>query len=234
MRRIAYFLFFLLMVTHSDLRGQKTKSNPMEEETIAKMIDAVGGIEVWSKAKGFRMLEIAWYGNLDHPLVREFWVDFEQPRIRMETKSIERRQAVALNISSGWTKAENQKTTQWDADRVNGWKSFWPGIPTRVFSLIAQNHPSLTYELFPDRIDFFVDGTFAVWISVSKDGVPLAYGRNKEHTETHFLGEVMPYGPVKLWKEATEPGGQWKVEMVDYELLTTLPEGIFHWETLEK
>ncbi len=75
-----------------------------------------------------------------------------------------------------------------------------------------------------DRIDFYVDQKFAVWIATDPSGAPVAYGRNDNHKETHFLGEMLPYGPVTLWKEAIEPGGQWRVVMVSYELLKKMPD----------
>ncbi|MGX1929059.1 hypothetical protein [Flagellimonas sp. 2504JD4-2] len=202
------------------LKGQEITDSDIRKQKIDSLLHFLGGEDIWAKARGFRMLEIATYSALEHHMVREFWVDFEQPRIKMQTKSIERRETVALNNDKGWTKDRDQQVTPWKENRVNGWRSFWPGIPTRIFSLLARKDASVTYKVYEDRIDFYVDGKFAVWIATSQNGCPVAYGREKEHTETHFLGKIVPYGPVNLWKDAYEPGGQWRFTMVDYELLS--------------
>ncbi len=198
------------------------QSQEQEPKVITNLLNSVGGKEVWSRARGFRMLEIAHYANLKHPLIREYWVDFKQPRIKELTRSIERRQVQALNINKGWTNKYDGKIAVWDAKRLSGWQSFWPGIPTRIFHLIASKDPSLTYQVHEDKIDFYIDGNFAVWIATDESGNPVAYGRSMNHKETHFLGEMLNYNSVRLWKEAFEPGGQWNVEMVDYQLLDDL------------
>ncbi len=212
----------LILLVNSKLQGQEITDTVLRKQKIDSLLKAVGGEEVWAKAKGFRMLEIAHYSKLKHPMVREFYVDFEKPRIKMQTKSIEKRELVALNLNTGWTKNEKEEIVKWKENQVNGWKSFWPGIPTRIFSMLAKKHHSVSYKVYPDRIDFYIDNIFAVWVATAKNGIPVAYGREKEHVETHFLGEVMAYGPVNLWRDAYEPGGQWQFTMVDYELLTDL------------
>ncbi len=216
-------LFWCLLCLLAPVKAEVISATQPKPEVISNMLQAVGGLEVWQSAAGFRMLEIAHYANLKLPLVREFWVDFKQPRIRQETRGVKQAQTNVLNLSSGWTNNAGQ-IKDWESSQVNGWRSFWPGIPTRIFHLLASNDKSLTYEIKKDRTDFYVDGVFAVWIATDADGTPVAYGRNDNHKDTHFLGEVMPYGSVKLWNEAIEPGGQWRVVMVDYELLSQMPQ----------
>ncbi|MEX0312663.1 MAG: hypothetical protein AB3N18_00685 [Allomuricauda sp.] len=205
-------------------KGQEITNADVRKQKIDSLLKFLGGEDIWAKAKGFRMLEIATYSGLEHPMVREFWVDFEQPRIKMITKSIERRETVALNNKNGWTKDQEGKVTPWNQNRVNGWQSFWPGIPTRIFSRLAKKDASVSFKVYEDRIDFYVNDKFAVWIATSQNGSPVAYGRSKEHTETHFLGEIVPYGQVNLWKDAYEPGGHWRFTMVDYELLSDMDQ----------
>ncbi|WP_411029261.1 hypothetical protein [Spongiimicrobium sp. 3-5] len=212
-----------LGLTLGSYAQEKSSANERPKE-IEQLLEAVGGQEAWAEAKGFHMLEIAHFGSLKHPLIREYWVDFEKPRIKESTQGILRRQVQALNVDSGWTDREDQELKTWSTSTVGQWNSFWPGIPTRIFHLIAKKDPGLTYNVYEDRIDFFVEGNFAVWIATDVNGNPLAYGRSKNHLETHFLGEILPYGPVNLWKDASEPGGQWKVVMVDYELLSDMSE----------
>lgn len=220
-------LILAFVLCSCSLKGQEITNSDVRKQKIDSLLRFLGGKDIWAKAKGFRMLEIATYSGLEHPMVREFWVDFEQPRIKMQTKSIERRETVALNIKTGWTKTEKSQITLWSHNRVNGWRSFWPGIPTRIFAMLARKDPSVSYKVYEDRIDFYIDEKFAVWIATSQNGSPVAYGRNKEHTETHFLGEIVPYGPVNLWKDAYEPGGHWRFTMIDYELLTDLSQVSF-------
>ena len=107
----------------------------------------------------------------------------------------------------------------WTRETVQAWSGFWPGIPTRVFHLLASNDSSVEARLRPgNRLDIFVNGAFAVWIATNEQGVPVAYGRDEAHPLTHFLGRMQPYGPVRLWSAAYEPGDWWHVVMVDYEL----------------
>ncbi|WP_222983070.1 hypothetical protein [Flagellimonas meishanensis] len=188
------------------------------EEDIENLLNAVGGTKFWKDAKGFHMLEIAHYANLKLPLVREFWVDFQNPRILQKTYGNGANSTQALNIDNGWTITKGQLEV-WDDEKVNNWKSFWPGIPTRIFHLLAIKDPHLSYLVKEDRIDFFIDNAFVVWISCDLNGNPVAYGRSNNHAETHFLGKIIKYGNLNLWDSAYEPGGQWWVQMIDYVLL---------------
>lgn len=227
MKSMSYFFILAIVVLFQNVCGQEIKTTEIRQQKIDSLLKAVGGKTIWASAKGFRMVEIANYSKLNHPLVREFWVDFETPRIKVHTKSIERRQITALNDESGWTLDSNSEIAVWDSNKVKGWRSFWPGIPTRIFAMLARDDDSITYKVYEDRIDFYINEIFAVWIATTVNGTPVAYGREKEHTETHFLGEVLPYGPVKLWKDAYEPGGLWRFTMVDYEILDNLTKVSF-------
>ena len=129
------------------------------------------------------------------------------------------RQTRALNGDTGWTE-RNGELTIWDRQMTDAWRSFWPGIPTRVFHLLAAGDRSVEASWRDGVIDFHIDGRRVVWIAADEDGVPVAYGRDERHTETHVLGKHEAYGNTVLWTEATEPGGNWRVVMVDYELLT--------------
>ena len=195
-----------------------TKKRP---DAINKLMKAVGNEQVWKNAKGFHMLEIAHYASLELPLIREFWIDFQHPRIKIITRSAVQRNERVFNTHMGWT-IKGDTLSIWEENKVQGYASFWPGIPSRIFHLIAKNDPSLTYSIEEDRINFYINGEFAVWIATDNEGNPVAYGRSNNHAETHFLGQMLDYGPVRLWKEAHEPGGQWKVVMVDYQLLDDL------------
>ncbi|WP_422861117.1 hypothetical protein [Flagellimonas sp. W118] len=219
MKKILGILIGILIYSHA--HGQETSTH--RPERIDKLMKAVGDENSWRMAKGFHMLEITNVSSHKLPLVRDFWIDFEQPRIKIITRSIGENNERVLNINNGWT-LEGNTLTEWEEKTVNGFRSFWPGIPTRIFHLIASNDPSLSYDLNEDRIDFYVDGRFAVWIATDSNGNPVAYGRSNNHAETHFLGEMTDYGPIRLWKEAFEPGGEWSVLMVDYRLLKSLSD----------
>ena len=211
----------LLLISIFPFLGSSQEIDANRPEKVNALMSAVGNIDSWKNAKGFYMLEIAHYKSLNLPLVRHFWIDFETPRIKIKSRSAERHEDRALNNKMGWT-LEKGELSLWEESTVNGFRSFWPGIPTRIFHLLANNDPSLTYEVDDDRINFSVDGQFVVWIATDPEGNPVAYGRSDNHAETHFLGEMIAYGPTRLWKEAYEPGGQWKVTMVDYKLLDDL------------
>lgn len=182
------------------------------------MLDAVGGREVWRDAHGFFMSEILYTDQSPVPVIRKYWIDFEIPRIRATAEGRGFRQVQILNENSGWTQ-RNGETSEWSDETVNGWRSFWPGIPTRIFHLLASGDPSVTPVWRDGVIDFFIDGRRVVWIGLNDEGTPVAYGREDRHTETHMLGEYIDYGDVRLWSEAIEPGGTWRVVMVDYELM---------------
>ncbi len=182
------------------------------------MLEAVGGRDVWREATGFTMTEILYSDQRDLPVVREYWVDFKTPRIMETAKAVGLRQTRALNRNAGWTLRDGDLTA-WETGAVNGWKSFWPGIPTRIFHLLASDDPGLSVKWRDGVMDFFIDEKRVVWIATNEEGIPDAYGREDRHSDTHFLGKTLAYGDVNLWSEAIEPGGDWRVVMVDYTLL---------------
>lgn len=193
------------------------RSDHLQSE-IDKMLEAVGGRDVWKSATGFTMSEILHTDQRELPVIREYWVDFETPRIMETAKAVGLRQTRALNGDSGWTMRDGA-VTGWDAETVNGWRSFWPGIPTRIFHLLASDDPSVTVKWRDGVMDFFIEGQRVVWIATNEEGIPVAYGRDERHSDTHFLGKTLAYGDVNLWSVAIEPGEDWRVVMVDYKLL---------------
>jgi len=211
----------LLLLIPGAALAQDTREG---EAPIAALLEQVGGAEVWASARGFHMVEIMRSSSIEVPTVREYWVDFESPRIIEKATTHRIDQLQALNVNEGWTLrqrvGEEPILTTWDEDTVAGWNGFWPGIPTRVFHLLASEDPSVEARMNGDhRIDIFVDGQFAVWIGIDADAKPIAYGREESHVETHFLGAYFDYGPVRLWSTAYEQGDQWSVTMVDYKLI---------------
>jgi len=202
---------------------QAVSAQPVEQE-VERMLEAVGGREVWANATGFTMVETLHAEGYELPIYREYWVDFESPRIMERATGRGLRQVQALNGNSGWT-LNNGELRQWNDAEVAGWASFWPGIPTRVFHLLASDDPSVEPRLRDGVIDIFVDGVRAVWIGTDAGGTPVVYGREDRHTDSHFLGRPLQYGDVTLWSEASEPGGDWHVVMIDYALLTE-PHGV--------
>ncbi len=185
---------------------------------VEKLLKAVGGREVWSKAQGFTMSEILHSDQYELPVLRHYWVDFTSPRIMESAEGNGLRQSRALNVDQGWT-VRNGEHSDWSAEQVAGWNSFWPGIPTRVFHLLASNDPAVRTEWRDGVIDIFLDDKRVVWIATDPHGTPVAYGREDRHTDTHFLGKPLQYGDVTLWSEAIEPGDDWRVVMVDYQLM---------------
>ncbi len=210
------FVLFVLVAVNANAHAQE--GTPQLKLEIEKMLEAVGGRDVWRDATGFTMSEILYTDQSDLPVIREYWVDFETPRILETARATGLRQTRALNDNTGWTQRDGQ-VSDWDAETINGWRSFWPGIPTRIFHLLASDDPSLTVAWRDGVMDFFIDGRRVVWIATNDAGTPVAYGREDRHSDTHFLGKSLPYGNVNLWSEAIEPGGDWRVVMVDYQLL---------------
>ena len=185
---------------------------------IEKMLTAVGGRDTWAKARGFTMAEILHSDQFELPVIRHYWVDFTAPRIMETAEGNGLRQTRALNVDRGWTMSDGEYA-DWSEGQVNGWRSFWPGIPTRVFHLLAAKDPSVRAEWRDGVIDIYIGGERVVWIATEPNGTPIASGREDRHTETHFLGKPLQYGDVTLWSEAIEPGGDWRVVMVDYQSL---------------
>ena len=194
---------------------------------INKMLNAVGGREAWANATGFTMSEILYSDERELPVMRHYWVDFKSPRIMEKAEGRGLLQTRALNEDTGWT-VRNGALSSWDEATVTGWKGFWPGIPTRIFHLLAIDDPGVTPVWRDGVIDIFIDGQRVVWIATDDAGTPVAYGRDERHTDTHFLGKPLDYGNVTLWSEAIEPGGDWRVVMIDYELLTDPHTVSFH------
>ena len=191
---------------------------PAADAVVDALLEQVGGRDVWADATGFHMVEILEDAALPLPAIREYWVDFRRPRVMERTTTHAVKQLQALDGDRGWIVRDGVHSP-WSPDQVAGWRGFWPGIPTRVFHLLAARDPSVAVALRDgNRLDISIDGRFAVWIAVDEEGVPVAYGREEAHTYTHFLGRMEAYGPVRLWTAAYEPGDAWKVTMVDYEL----------------
>ncbi len=193
-------------------------ANTVEEE-VERLLEAVGGRAVWADATGFTMQEILYVEGRELPVYREYWVDFETPRIMERATGRGLRQVQALNGDGGWTLRDGE-LSEWSEEQIAGWRAFWPGIPTRVFHLLASDDPSVEARLRDGVIDIYVDGERVVWIGADAQGTPVVYGREERHGDSHFLGRALPYDDVVLWSEAIEPGGDWRVVMIDYELLT--------------
>ena len=72
-------LIIFILACCSNAAAQE-RSDQLQNE-IDKMLEAVGGRDVWREATGFTMTEILYSDQRDLPVVREYWVDFKTPRI---------------------------------------------------------------------------------------------------------------------------------------------------------
>ncbi len=111
----------ILLCFLAPVKSDTISATQEKPEFIKKMLEAVGGIETWAAAAGFRMLEIAHFGGIKTPFVREYWVDFDQPRIKEFARGNMRLQTSVLNLNEGWTE-KDQEINAWESDQVKGWQ----------------------------------------------------------------------------------------------------------------
>ncbi|TXN38309.1 hypothetical protein FVB32_08440 [Flagellimonas hymeniacidonis] len=191
------------------------------QDLVKQLMKAIGDKEVWKNAKGCYMLAIAHQRNLELPMVRSFWIDFEEPRIKIQTRSNQKNSTKVLNRTNGWT-IEKGVSSFWDEKTVNDYHLFWQGIPTRIFHLLSRKERNLSYEMESNKIHFSFKGNSIFWIALDHGGNPSAHGNSNPKSKTYFLGEMTSYRKINLWKEAVEQGGKQRIELIDYQLLNDM------------
>lgn len=137
---------------------------------VQRLLQGMGGAEVWSKARSLRVIEESYSIRVSGPSRAVFYRDLEQPRIRWESSSSAGNSVTVITPSGGWLQQGNTVTALPEA-RVASFTSLWPKLIYTLYRRFAGGDPALSFTLENDRRLLINDNGAAIgWIEVDLDG----------------------------------------------------------------
>ena len=190
--------------------------------TIDRMLEHVGGRDVWARATGFHTKTIERVGQQRLPVSVYYWRDFEKLHGAMLARNQDIRMFRLYDADRGRIRrmGEEQPMTSSDLKREhNGWRA----NIYLIFSQLARRDPSVSVSKHHEKLIFKDQtGEAYFWIALDRDGRPVQYGRGlaSDYGASHILRNYETLGDVTLWTVTEPMHGDGRYEILEFELLT--------------
>ena len=194
------------------------QSNNEAWQVANRMLENLGGREVWASARTLYVRERAFPASLAGPIKAEFWRDLEVPAYRSLIEGPSIRRETRWSEKGGWVN-RNGVQSELTADAITANISDWRQEPYVMYHKLAVRDSSLHLELANDnRLEIFDEqnGKLLCWFVVDASGALLIWGNIYEgEVSEHVYGPLREFGQVSMPAWGTSTTGSWRFEYED-------------------
>ena len=215
--------FLSLSLPTVAVANSKLKGADEAVKTAERLVAAVGGKEVWAKAKSIYVAERAWPPALDHMITEVVWRDFVNPRQYFKLEGFKTERGIserAFDEQQGWVYNSQGEFRVMDSLEHKREVLFWPGDVYIMYHRLAINDESLTVKLEGNKLVIEgADEQSLGWFDVDANGAPVRWGLNTGLEKVEYVfGPMRSFGRVRFpaWGASTD--GSWRYEYTDVEL----------------
>lgn len=197
--------------------------------TLEALLDAMGGRSAWAELRGLAVLAVHHLAEQPAPFDNRIWLDFERPRLRIESNLLGLRRVRVLDGEQGWRQRGDEPTTALPPADVASEREWWASHVYRTISRLARRDPALAISLSDDgRLLVQESGAALAWLRVDRRGEPIAFGARETPPErgTQF-GPLAPHGALRFPSFSINNQGRWRAIPSRFEADPALPEGLF-------
>lgn len=191
-------------------------------QTIDRMLEHVGGRNVWASATGFHSKTIERVDGQRLPISVYYWRDFEKPHGATLARNQDIRMLRIFGAEKGSIRrtGDEQPMNPSDLEREhNGWRA----NIFLIFSQLARGDSSLSVSRRDEKLVFMdSSGEDYFWIALDEDDRPAQYGRGlaSDYGSSHILRNYEKLDDVTLWTVTEPMHGGGRYEVLEFELLT--------------
>ena len=224
-RRTMFALFFPFAMlaappaVNADMQG--------DEAAIVlanRMIEAMGGHQVWSDAVWMHVKERSFAPNQPHALAHEAWRGLQVKQARYSTQNEDVTYEQAWNLDAGW-RVLNGDYLQFDETRHGQVVDSWAREIYTMYHRFAVGDPSLRLISTGDhafQIEHAETGEPLGSFSVSAEGGVLVWSSDDV---TYVYGPLKSFGEINLPAWGAQTNGGWRFNYLEATLHnTSMPE----------
>ena len=222
MTRLLSIIAIVLVVWLDNTAHAQSREGPW---VIAdRLLESLGGRQVWAEARSLYVRERAFPASLDTPVTAEFWRDLERPAYRSLIVGESIRRETVWSEAGGYTVRDGVRSDM-PADRLRSEIADWRQEPHVMYHKLARRDETLDLRLKgDDRLEIFdrESGELLCWFVVDVSGALLRWGNYYQgEVSEHVYGPLHDFGDVRMPAWGTSTTGSWRFE---YEAVQPLTE----------
>lgn len=193
-----------------------------------RMLAALGGRDAWARAKNtVNDSRQDWDG--EPPELRVvITMDFERPRIRIETWGKDLHVIRVLDGESHWRMSRDGQVGPVPDNVVEIDRKFWQGHVYRTLHRIAARDPSITLALGKEgRLEVHEAGKRIAWYALDRRGQPYLYGAHDDEVGGIFGPWEREAAGIRHPVWVTREGGKWRAMLNRLEVNVPLEAAVF-------
>lgn len=218
------FAVFALMVGMPGAQAAAPEAAALAE----RMLAALGGRDAWAAAKNtINDSRQDWDGDPSELRV-VITMDFERPRVRVETWGAGLHVVRAIDGDRHWRRTRDGKIEPLTAEFLEGDRRFYAGHVYRTLHRIAKRDPALALSMGKEgRLEAHEGGKRIAWYALDRAGQPYLYGAHDDEVGSIFG----PWAHVEsgihhpVW--VTRDGGKWRAMLRRLEVNVPLDDALF-------
>lgn len=217
---------FLLVVAL--LLPSAARASTDAEAAAERMLAALGGREAWAAARNtVNDSRQDWDG--EPPELRVvITMDFERPRIRIETWARDLHVIRVIDGEKDWRLLRDGKVVALPPELRADDLRFYAGHVYRTLHRIAKRDPALSLRIGTEgRIEVLEDGKRIAWYLPDRRGEPYRYGAHDDDVGSIFGPWTHEVAGIRHPAWVTREGGKWRAMLRRLEVNVPLAEATF-------
>lgn len=215
-------LAFLLLLPSA------ARASAEAQAAAERMLAALGGREAWAAAKNtVNDSRQDWDG--EPPELRVvITMDFERPRIRIETWGRDLHVIRVVDGEKDWRLMRDGKVVALSPELRAEDLRFYAGHVYRTLHRIARRDPALRLRMGSEgRIEVHEDGRRIAWYLLDRRGEPYRYGAHEDDVGSIFGPWTHEVAGIRHPAWVTREGGKWRAMLRRLEVNVPLAEATF-------
>ncbi len=218
------FAAFALMIGVPGAQASAPEADALAE----RMLASLGGRAAWAAVKNtVNDSRQDWDGDPSELRV-VITMDFERPRVRVETWGRGLHVVRAIDGDTHWRRMRDGRIEPLTAEILEGDQRFYAGHVYRTLHRLAKRDPALALSMGKDgRLEVREAGKRIAWYVLDRAGQPYLYGAHDDEVGSIFG----PWSHVEsgihhpVW--VTRDGGKWRAMLTKLQVNVPLDEGFF-------
>jgi hypothetical protein len=214
-------LALLLLAPHA---AAATDPGPVAE----RMLAALGGREAWARAKNtVNDSRQDWDG--EPPELRVvITMDFERPRLRIETWGKDLHVVRVVDGEAHWRQARDGQIGPVPEAVLEGDRKFWQGHVYRTLHRVAARDPVIRLAMGKEgRLEVHEAGKRIAWYALDRRAQPYLYGAHDDEVGAIFGPWEREAGGIRHPVWVTRDGGKWRAMLNRLEVNVPLEAAVF-------
>jgi hypothetical protein len=220
--------FLSLVVTLSASASAAALPLEQAEALAERMLASLGGRAAWANARNtVNDSRQDWDGEPAELRV-VITMDFERPRIRIETWGRGLHVVRAIDGDRHWRLTRDGKVEPLSPELLEGDRRFHAGHVYRTLHRIARRDPAIRLAVGKDRrLEVYESGKRIAWYALDRRGQPYLYGAHDDEAGSIFGPWLHEEGGIRHPVWVTRDGGKWRALLTKLQVNAPLEEEMF-------